>query len=95
MVVSIGDVPVTGQVDTVTYTYDEGCDYINGDANGDGDVNVGDAVYLIGYIFKGGPAPEPEASADANCDGTVNIADAVYIISYVFKDGPAPCAFGQ
>jgi len=29
----------------------------SGDSNGDGDINVGDAVYLINYIFKGGPAP--------------------------------------
>jgi hypothetical protein len=28
-----------------------------GDANGDGDANVGDAVYVISYVFKGGPAP--------------------------------------
>jgi hypothetical protein len=28
-----------------------------GDANGDGTVNVADAVYLINYIFKGGPPP--------------------------------------
>lgn len=28
-----------------------------GDANGDGTINVGDAVYLITYIFRGGPAP--------------------------------------
>ena len=29
-----------------------------GDANGDGEVNVGDAVYLISYVFKGGPPPQ-------------------------------------
>jgi len=28
-----------------------------GDANGDGKVNVGDAVYLINYVFKGGLPP--------------------------------------
>jgi hypothetical protein len=28
-----------------------------GDANCDGQVNVGDAVYLIAYVFKGGPEP--------------------------------------
>lgn len=29
----------------------------NGDVNCDGGVNVGDAVYLINHIFKGGPPP--------------------------------------
>ncbi|MEE9441438.1 MAG: FG-GAP-like repeat-containing protein, partial [candidate division Zixibacteria bacterium] len=62
-----------------------------GDANGDGDVNVGDAVYIISHVFKGGPAPEPIESGDANCDGNSNIGDAVYLINHVFKGGPGPC----
>lgn len=61
-----------------------------GDANGDGAVNVADAVYIINYVFKEGPAPDPLDAGDANCDGAVNVADAVYIINYVFKDGPVP-----
>ena len=28
-----------------------------GDANADGSINTGDAVYLINYIFRGGPPP--------------------------------------
>jgi hypothetical protein len=65
--------------------------YVCGNANGDGDVNVGDAVFLINYVFKGGPAPDPLEAGDANCDGQVNVGDAVYLISYVFKGGPEPC----
>ncbi|MCK5126185.1 MAG: M6 family metalloprotease domain-containing protein [candidate division Zixibacteria bacterium] len=66
--------------------------YICGDANGDETVNVGDAVHIINYAFKGGPAPDPIAAGDANCDETCNVGDAVYIINYAFKGGPAPCA---
>lgn len=69
----------------------DGCDYICGDAEGDGAVNVADAVFLINYIFKGGPAPDPMEAGDANCDLAVNIADAVYLINYIFKGGPEPC----
>jgi hypothetical protein len=61
-----------------------------GDANGDYAVNVGDAVYLISYIFKGGPEPIPLCAGDANGDAAVNVGDAVYLISYIFKGGPAP-----
>jgi len=64
--------------------------YTAGDANGDGSANVADAVYLINYVFNGGPAPDPLAAGDANCDGSSNVADAVYLINYVFKGGPAP-----
>ncbi|MCK5125025.1 MAG: immune inhibitor A [candidate division Zixibacteria bacterium] len=65
--------------------------YICGDANDDADVNVGDAVFLINYAFKGGPAPDPLEAGDANCDDNTNLGDAVYIINYAFKGGPAPC----
>jgi hypothetical protein len=66
--------------------------YVPGDANNDGTVDISDAVYLIAYIFTGGPAPIPLAAGDANCDGTVDISDAVYLIAYIFTGGPAPCA---
>ncbi len=70
----------------------ESLPYICGDANGDGAPNVGDAVYLINYVFKGGPAPDPLEAGDANCDGSSNVGDAVYLINFVFKGGPQPCA---
>jgi hypothetical protein len=62
-----------------------------GDASGDGNVDIADAVYLIAYIFSGGSAPAPLLAGDASCDGSVDISDAVYLISYIFSGGPAPC----
>jgi hypothetical protein len=73
------------------YNIEEGYHYLNGDANRDEDVNVGDAVFLINYVFKNGPAPYPELAGDANCDHDTNIGDAVYIINFVFKGGNKPC----
>ena len=61
-----------------------------GDANNDLAVNVGDAVFIINYAFRGGPAPNCSQEADANADGSVNVGDAVFIISYVFRSGSAP-----
>lgn len=66
--------------------------YVCGDADGSGTVNITDAVFLITFIFAGGPAPGPYLAGDANCDQTVNVTDAVYIINYIFGGGPAPCA---
>jgi hypothetical protein len=62
------------------------CDCNPGDANGDGSVNIGDAVSLISYVFKDGPEPTPYmfCSGDANGDCEANIGDAVFIINYVF-----------
>jgi hypothetical protein len=69
----------------------DACDFLCGDANNDGQANVADAVFLISFIFGGGPAPAPLEAADANLDGDVNVGDAVYIINYVFNGGPEPC----
>jgi hypothetical protein len=85
-----------GQADTMYYTATvtdpPAPDYVCGDANGDGSANITDAVYLINYIFAGGPVPEPLEAGDTNCDGAVNITDAVYLIEYIFSGGPEPCA---
>ncbi len=61
-----------------------------GDANRDGLVNIGDPVFLINYIFKGGLSPDPVCVADANGDGNANIGDPVHLINYIFKGGSGP-----
>ncbi len=63
-----------------------------GDVDLSGNVNIADAVYLISYIFGGGPAPAPLWTGDCDVDGLVNISDVVYLISYIFDGGPTPCA---
>jgi hypothetical protein len=68
------------------------CDYVPGDANGDGTVDISDVVYLIAYIFSGGSPPSPLLAGDANCDSMVDISDVVYLIAYIFSGGLAPCA---
>ncbi len=70
-------------------------DYICGDADGNQIVNISDAVFLIGYIFGGGSAPDPLVSGDVDCNAIVNISDAVYLIAYIFGGGPDPCAACQ
>ena len=69
----------------------DACEYICGNANGDDLVNVGDAVFVVNYVFRSGAAPDPIESGDANCDNQTNVGDAVYLISYVFKGGAEPC----
>lgn len=66
--------------------------YICGDIDDNGRVDIGDAVFLVNYIFAGGAAPDPLASGDVDCTARVDITDAVYIISYIFGGGPSPCA---
>lgn len=65
--------------------------FICGDADGNGIVNVSDAVHLITYIFGGGVPPDPMAAGDVDCNGMVNVSDIVRLLSYIFGSGPAPC----
>jgi hypothetical protein len=68
----------------------ESCCTLAGDANSNGTVSVGDAVFIISFIFRDGPAPLCRQQADANADGKISAGDAVRIISFIFRDGPAP-----
>jgi hypothetical protein len=63
-----------------------------GDVDMSSSVDIDDVVYLINYIFGGGPAPEPVSysTGDANCSGDVDIDDVVYLINYIFGNGPSP-----
>ena len=63
---------------------------LRGDVNNSGITDVGDVVYLINYLFKGGPAPTPLVAGDVTYDGSVDVGDVVYLINYLFKGGPAP-----
>ena len=65
--------------------------YLCGDADDNEIVTISDAVYLINYIFSGGPAPLPTKSGDVDCNAIVTISDAVYLINFIFSGGPAPC----
>ena len=55
-----------------------------GDADGNSHTNITDAVYIINYIFAGGPEPYSECNGDADGNGYINISDAVWLIHYIF-----------
>jgi type 1 glutamine amidotransferase len=70
--------------------------FARGHVNGDGTLDISDAVCLLLYLFERDPS-EPCAervprcldAADANDDGGVDIADAVAILQHLFA-GAAP-----
>ncbi len=63
-----------------------------GNVNCNDGVNIGDAVSLIGYIFKDRACPPIKNWADTNGDCEINIGDVVRIVNYVFNGGDPPVA---
>ena len=61
-----------------------------GDSDNNGIWTISDAVFLISYIFKGGPAPAQSCLGDADGNGIITISDVVFMIGYIFAGGPAP-----
>ena len=60
-----------------------------GDVNGDGDVDIADAVCIVNYVVGKPNTTFIEAAADANGDDDIDIADAVHIVNYVVGKIPA------
>jgi hypothetical protein len=65
------------------------CDatFRRGDADGDGVVNITDAVLTLGFLFLGSRTPSCIDAADADDDGKVELTDAVYVLSFLFLAG--------
>jgi hypothetical protein len=64
--------------------------FMRGDSNADGAmIDIGDAGYLLQYLFSSGTRPPCMDAADTNDDGAVDISDAIYVLLHLFADGPA------
>jgi hypothetical protein len=63
-----------------------------GNCNGIDPINSQDIIYLVNYIFKSGPAPNPEMLCDVNCSGVTTSTDIIQMVNYIFKSGPKPCS---
>ena len=65
---------------TAVYTY-EG--YTLGDVNGNGQVDIGDAVSIVNYLVGKTSEKFVEAAADTNKNGQIDIGDAVTIVNFL------------
>lgn len=70
----------------------EAVQFVRGDCNQDGSVDVGDAVELLGILFGSGLPPSCAVACKVNTDAALDIADAVYLLAFLFQGGPLPPA---
>lgn len=62
----------------------------NIDADANDEIIISDLVYLVDYMFTGGPAPPIFEEADMDATGEIDISDLVLLVDYMFTGGPAP-----
>ena len=56
--------------------------------------NITDGIYVLNFLFLGGPEPPCKEAANADDKGDINITDGIFILNYLFQGGPAPPAPG-
>src|SRR4029453_382243 len=61
-----------------------------GDPDGNGTTAIADAVHILAFLFRRGPAPACAESADAQNDGQIDISDPIYLLLYLFAGGLPP-----
>jgi len=64
--------------------------YVRGDSNTDGVVDISDPQNTLAYLFQNGPVPPCLGAADANGDQEMDLSDAIYGLSFSFRGGPRP-----
>jgi hypothetical protein len=65
-------------------------DFIRGDANADGTLDISDALFLIGDISLGTEKVLCLDAGDSNDDGAIDISDVISIIGPLFLGFPDP-----
>ncbi|MEM7231367.1 MAG: PKD domain-containing protein, partial [Planctomycetota bacterium] len=67
-----------------------------GDGDANGQTNITDAIYLLGFLFLGGPPPPCADAGDVDDSGVINITDGIALLGYLFLGGDQPPApFGD
>ena len=56
---------------------------LSGDVDGDGTINVTDAMVIVDYVLGKAPSAFIFQNADMDGNGIVNITDAMLIVDYV------------
>lgn len=90
IVVSGSSYPATLIHGRIEFTPVMTLDFVRGDCNDDSLVDISDGVFVLNFLFQGGPAGVCAFACDANRDGMNDSSDAIFILNYRFLEGPPP-----
>jgi hypothetical protein len=63
--------------------------FVRGDSNADGTVDIADPVHTLQWLFGGGEAPPCLDAAESDDSGRIELTDAIVTLSWLFGGGPA------
>lgn len=66
--------------------------FVRGDSNGDGNLDLSDAVFILAWLFLGGEPPACPPAANTDGSAAIELTDAVYLLSHLFLGGEEPPA---
>jgi hypothetical protein len=66
----------------------EADDFLRGDANRDGSLDIADPQFTISYLFLGGARPRCLAALDSNDDERVELSDVIRALGFLFLGLP-------
>ncbi|MEM7232971.1 MAG: PKD domain-containing protein [Planctomycetota bacterium] len=64
--------------------------FLRGDADGNGNIDITDAIVLLNFLFLGGVEPACLDAADTSDSGRVDISSPISILNFLFLGGGAP-----
>ena len=71
-------------------------EFLRGDSNADGGVDLSDAVHILNFLFLGSADLGCADAADADDTGLLDLTDAVYVLNFLFLGGfPPPVPLGS
>jgi hypothetical protein len=66
--------------------------FTRGDCNNDLNGNMADGIWLLNYLYGGGPASACLAACDTDGNSSLDLADAILLLQHFLVSGPPPAA---
>jgi len=67
-----------------------GSEFVRGDPDANGLVNLTDAIFILNYLFLGGELPTCVDAADTDNNSTVQLTDGIYLLRFLFLGSEPP-----
>ena len=64
--------------------------FLRGDVEENGELNLTDAVVILGFLFLGNAQPDCLDAADVDDSGTILITDGINLLQFLFLSGAPP-----